>query len=458
MGANSPLGDRGMNFKNFEWRILIRVLFLFITLSCTSFLVVKQWYVYLLIAAPVIIYQLIDIFRFQKKAQDELNEFVESVHYRDFSRYFDVKHAPIELQPLRKGFNEINTTFKVISKEKETQYQYLQKILELVDTGILSYEEQTGDVVWMNESLKKMMQLPYLKTIHSLERRDLELYKEVLTLKPGISKIASAHFEKTSFKILLSATAFQTEGKVYKLVAFQNVNEALDETESKAWQKLLSVMTHEIMNSVAPISSLADTLKHRLQQSVTSLNDDSGSLDDLELGIDTIKRRSEGLLKFAETYRNLNKITTLNLKKVYVRELFGNLLQLMQPTLEQKDIELETILKDTDLQLEVDVNLIEQVLINLVVNAIEAIKDNPAPKIVLSSYVASNYRTVIKIADNGNGMPPELLDKIFVPFFSTKKNGSGIGLSLCKQIMMLHRGNVQVQSVEGEGTAFLLQF
>jgi nitrogen fixation/metabolism regulation signal transduction histidine kinase len=419
---------------------------------------VKQWYVYLLIAAPVIIYQVIDIFRVQRKAQAELDEFVESVHYRDFSRYFDVKHAPTELQPLRKGFNEINTTFKVISKEKETQYQYLQKILELVDTGILSYEEETGLVVWMNESLKRMMQVPYLKTIHSLARRDEELYKDILTLKPGISKIASAHFERSTFKILLSGTAFQTEGKIYKLIAFQNVNEALDETESKAWQKLLSVMTHEIMNSVAPISSLAETLKHRLQQTVTSFNDDGGSFDDLELGIDTIKRRSEGLLKFAETYRNLNKITTLNLKKVYVRDLFGNLLQLMQPTLEQKNIELETILKDTDLQLEVDVNLVEQVLINLVVNAIEAIKDVPNPKIVLSAYVASNHKTVIKIADNGNGMPPELLDKIFVPFFSTKKSGSGIGLSLCKQIMMLHRGNIQVQSVEGEGTAFFLQF
>lgn len=447
-----------MNFKNFEWRILSRVLLLFITLSISSFLLVKQWYVYLLVAVPVIIYQVVDIFRFQRKAHAELDEFVESVHYRDFSRYFDVKHAPVELQPLRKGFNEINTTFKVISKEKETQYQYLQKILELIDTGILSYEEQTGEVVWMNESLKKMMQVPYLKTIHSLARRDEELYKDILALKPGVSKIASAHFERSTLKILLSATAFQTEGKVYKLIAFQNVNEALDETESKAWQKLLSVMTHEIMNSVAPISSLAETLKHRLQQTVTSFNDDSGSLDDLELGIDTIKRRSEGLLKFAETYRNLNKITTLNLKRVYVRDLFGNLLQLMQPTLEQKNIELETILKDTDLQLEVDINLVEQVLINLVVNAIEAIKDNPSPKIVLSAYVASNHKTVIKIADNGNGMPPELLDKIFVPFFSTKKNGSGIGLSLCKQIMMLHRGNIQVQSVEGEGTAFFLQF
>jgi two-component system nitrogen regulation sensor histidine kinase NtrY len=447
-----------MSLKKYEWRILLRVFLLFATLSGASFLLVKGWYVYLLLAAPVIIYQVFEFYRFHYKAHAELEQFVESVHYRDFSRYFDVKHAPADIQPLRKGFNEINTTFKVISKEKETQYQYLQKILELVDTGILSYEEKTGTVVWMNESLKNMLQVPYLKTIHSLSKRDDQLYKEIITLKPGENKIATAHPEKTSFKILLSATAFQTEGKVYKLVAFQNVNEALDETEAKAWQKLLSVLTHEIMNSVAPISSLADTLKNRLQQSVAVLSNDSGSVDDLEIGIETIKRRSEGLLKFAETYRNLNKITTLNLRKVYVRDIFENLLQLMQPTLEQKNIELETILKDTDLFLEADVNLLEQVLINLVVNAIEAVKDKTDPRVVLTAYTSSNRKTVIKVADNGNGMPAELLDKIFIPFFSTKKSGSGIGLSLCKQIMMLHKGNIQVQSVEGEGTAFLLQF
>ena len=447
-----------MALRRYEWRILFRVLFLFITLTITSFIVVNGWYVYLMLAVPVIIFQVIDIYRFQRKAHEELGEFVESVHYRDFSRYFDVKHAPLELQPLRKGFNEINTTFKVISKEKETQYQYLQKILELVDTGIISYEEQGGTIVWMNESLKRMLSLPYLKTIHSLDRRDHDLYRDIIELKPGENRIGTAHLERSSFKVLMSATAFHTEGKKYKLIAFQNVNEALDETESRAWHKLLSVMTHEIMNSVAPISSLADTLKHRLQQSVGALNNDHGSFDDLELGIDTIKRRSEGLLKFAETYRNLNKITTLNLKKVYVREIFGNLLQLMQPTLEQKNIDLETFLKDPDLQLEVDVNLLEQVLINLVVNAIEAVKEKQEPKIILSAYLASNRKTVIKVADNGPGMPPELLDKIFVPFFSTRKNGSGIGLSLCKQIMMLHRGNIQVQSEEGQGSAFLLQF
>lgn len=443
--------------QGFQWRILLRVFLLFINLTAGAYLLVKEWYLYLTLLSPIIFYQLIEFIRFQRKTHEELNEFVEAIHYRDFSRYFDVKHAPADIQPLRKGFNEINTTFKVISKEKETQYQYLQKILELVDTGILSYEVETGEVVWMNESLKKMLQLPYLKTIHSLEKRDRILFEEIIPLQPGQSKIGTVHLERSFFKVLLSATAFQTEGKKYKLIAFQNVNEALDETESKAWQKLLSVMTHEIMNSVAPISSLADTLKNRLQRSVAEPND-AVAVEDLEIGIETIKRRSEGLLKFAETYRNLNKITKLNLKKVYVHELFANLHQLMQPTLEQKNIELEIIFRDTDLSFEADASLIEQVLINLIVNAIEAVKEQPEPRIILSAEASALKKVILRVADNGTGMPEELLDKIFIPFFSTKKSGSGIGLSLCKQIVMLHKGNLSVQSAEGKGTVFSLQF
>ncbi|HEY4874160.1 MAG TPA: HAMP domain-containing sensor histidine kinase, partial [Puia sp.] len=304
---------------------------------------------------------------------------------------------------------------------------------------------------------KKMIGIPYLRTIQSLEKRDQPLYEEILALKPGDHKVISISRHQTVVKVLLSATAFQTEKKIYKLIAFQNVDEALDENEAQAWQKLLSVMTHEIMNSIAPISSLADTMLNRLQNSVTHIREDGGVIEDLELGIDTIKRRSEGLLRFAETYRNLNKISTPNLKSIYVIDLFENLHQLMQPTLEQKNIELEIILKDTDMKLEADSSLVEQVLINLIVNAIEAVKDKPNPRITLSAS-QSTSRTTIKVTDNGSGMPAELLDKIFIPFFSTKKSGSGIGLSLCKQIMMLHKGNIHVQSVDGEGTAFLLNF
>ncbi|MBK7375011.1 MAG: ATP-binding protein [Chitinophagaceae bacterium] len=447
-----------MNFKNYDWSLIVRIALLFLTMSGAAFLLSNGLYLVMASVLVLIAFQVTDLYRFTNKSKEELEQFVESVHYRDFSRHFDEKNAPVAVQPMRKGFNEINSTFKIISKERETQYQYLQKILELVDTGIISYDNKDGEVMWMNESFKNLLSIPYLKTIHSLEKRDEALYREITSLKPGESKVSSITTDKNTLKVLLSATAFQTEGKIYKLIAFQNINEALDETESKAWQKLLSVMTHEIMNSVAPISSLAETLKNRLQASLKELNNNSGSLDDLELGIDTIKRRSEGLLKFAETYRNLNKITNPNLKKIYVRDMFENLHRLMQPTFEQKNIELEIILKDPELTLEADTGLIEQVLINLILNAAEAVKEVANPRILLSAYITSNNKVVIKVADNGIGISPDLMEKIFIPFFSTRKTGSGIGLSLCKQIMMLHKGNIKVQSMPGEGTAFLLFF
>ena len=444
--------------KNIQWNTLTRVVLLFLMLSLASFLLVNKMYLYTILTLPVIGYQLVNLYKFHNRSLDEWSGFVESIHYRDFSRYFETRQAPVDLQILRRGFNEINSTFKVLSKEKETQYQYLQKILELVDTGILSYEEEQGEVVWMNESLKNMLQLSYLKTIHSLEKRDSILYNDIIKLKPRQGRVVKVTTERGSIKIFMSATAFQTEGKKYKLIAFQNVNEALEETESRAWEKLLNVMTHEIMNSIAPISSLAVTLKSRLKESVGELDNKSGALEDLELGIDTIKRRSEGLLKFAETYRNLNKITSLNLEKILLRDLFENLHSLMLPTLQEKKIDLQIVLKDPDLQLEVDINLFEQVLINLVVNGIEALKMRDDGQIIISGYIDTNYKTIIKVADNGAGMSSELMDKIFIPFFTTKKNGSGIGLSLCKQILMLHKANIHVQSKIGTGTAFVMQF
>lgn len=447
-----------MIFKRYEWRLLLRVLILFITLTGTAIIAVQGLYLYMVIACPLLVYELIDMIRFQKKAQDEVSQFVESIHYRDFSRHFDVRKAPTELKPLRKGFNEINSTFKLISRERETQYHYLQKILEIVDTGILSYELETGETGWINEAFKRIIGIPYIKTISSLEKREEGLYKELIGLKPGESKVITITRNQQLIKVLITASLLRSDDKVYKLIAFQNVSEALDETESKAWQKLLSVMTHEIMNSVAPISSLADTLKNRLQSPEIVNSSMGGQLEDLELGIDTIKRRSEGLLKFTESYRNLNKITKLDLKKILVRDLFENLSSLMHPSMEKKHIELEIVLRDPALAIEADINLLEQVMINLLVNAIEAVKDKEHPRITLSAETQQNNRTVVKVSDNGSGIPTDLLDKIFIPFFSTRKTGSGIGLSLCKQIMLLHKGNIQVQSAEGVGSAFLLQF
>jgi len=448
-----------MKIKKPYWSIFWRVAFQFASLLIFAFLLLNKQYYLALILLPIIYFQVHSFYQLYRKMQDEVEQFVEAIHYRDFSRHFNANQGPEDIRTLRDGFNEINSTFKVVTKEKETQYQYLQKVLELVDTGILSYELKSGDIIWMNESLKKILEVPYLKTIHSLAKRDQEIYSQIVALTPGERVISTIHREKSTLKVVLSATAFQTDQIHFKLIAFQNVNEALEETEAKAWQKLLSIMTHEIMNSVAPISSLASTMQSRLKQFANEIPDDpTGIVEDLNLGIETIRKRSDGLLKFTETYRNLNKITKANLSKIYVSELFENLHRLMQPTFAQKNIEATIILKEPLLSAELDVDLIEQVLINLVLNAIDAVKNSPDPKIVFSAYTDSDNRLVIKLADNGSGMSEEVLDKIFVPFFSTRKNGSGIGLSLCKQIMRVHKGNITVQSKENEGTAFLLQF
>ena len=181
-------------------------------------------------------------------------------------------------------------------------------------------------------------------------------------------------------------------------------------------------------------------------------------LDDIALGVDVIRNRSEGLLKFAETYRNLSKITHPTLATIYARDLFEGIYQLMQHGLEQKGIELDIVLKDPNLKLEIDARLIEQVLINLILNAAEAVKEAREPLIQLSAFVDENERAAITVSDNGPGIPAELAANIFVPFFTTKKNGSGIGLSLSKQIMQLHKGSIRFHSIEGQGTVFHLQF
>ncbi len=446
-----------MTFKKFGIHVLVRALlvFIFIFLACYVFIKEYYWMEWFLI--PIILYLFYNYYTFNLKAKVELEQLVESIHYRDFTRHFDVSKAPVELQPFRNSFNEINTYFKSISKEKETQFLYLKNILEIVDTGILSYQLESGEVLWMNESLKHLLEIPYLKTIQSLEKRNNTLYFEIMALLPSQKVVTTYTKNTTPLKVLLSATMFENDGKYYKLIAFQNINEALDEGESKAWQKLLSVMTHEIMNSVAPISSLAETLKHRIKDSSVNFENYQDALSDIEIGVDTIKKRSEGLLKFTETYRSLSKINKVNPTKVSVIELFEHIQTLFQPSLDVKNIELELILKNPALAIQIDVGLIEQVLINLMLNAMDAVKEVQEPKIIFSAELIGT-QVKIAIEDNGHGIEAELLDKIFIPFFSTKKSGSGIGLSLCKQIMFLHKGSISVNSSVKQGSLFVLSF
>ncbi|MDX1470314.1 MAG: ATP-binding protein [Flavobacteriaceae bacterium] len=414
---------------------------------------------YLVLVAGIILFLIgfVNLYRYSIKRFVEIDDFFEAVKYRDFSRWFNDNNRSADIRNLYKGFNLVNKTFKTINNERQAQFLYLQKILEMVDVGIIAYNLETGDVLWVNESLLKLLDLPSFKNIKFVESGRPDLYDELFETYYSTHQSANLEMRGETLKVLISSTVFQVEEDAFKLVVLQNIENTLNQSESEAWKKLLSVMTHEIMNSIAPISSLSETLQNEVRQKIEKPESEDLDLEDLNAGISSIKKRSEGLMKFAKTYRTLNKVSQINKSKILVDELFSSIEGLMAPTIEAKQISIEFINHIPKLELEIDTHLIEQVLINLILNARDACADNPDGKIVVA---ADRLRKGVKItvSDNGKGIPAEIVDNIFVPFFSTKKTGSGIGLSLSKQIMMLHNGRIQVQSKEGQGTSINLMF
>lgn len=436
--------------------VIIILLFLLLLSGGIAWCLWIQFLWPLILLLPLWIYCFRKIILITEETKTLLLEFTEAVRYNDFSKNYNTASASENDRTILQGLNFINNRFKEINKERKAENIYLQTILETVGIGIISFNKDTGVINRMNEAFKKITDIPYFKNIKALEKRNPSFYQLLQQLQPGNTFVHDFKKGMLEEKLLVTAAVFSTNQQTDKLISLQNVKATLDATESLAWQKLLNVMTHEIMNSVAPISSLADTLIKQLQPDSPERTAPIDT-EDLKLGLDTIKKRSEGLQRFAVTYRNLNKITRPVLKKIAVGEVFENLQSLMQPMLDQKNIQLDVILKDPFIAIQADISLVEQVLINLMTNAIEAVRDKAHPHIELSAEQEEG-KTVIRVTDNGKGISNELKEQVFIPFFSTRKNGNGIGLSLCKQIMLLHKGSIQVNSIEGQGTVFLLYF
>lgn len=447
-----------MNYRGYILKLFFRIFILIAIILGLLYFTYENQITYIILVSFALIVSIVNLYQFIKRRFAAVDDFFEAVKYRDFSRWFPEDRGPKDIRFLYTGFNEVNRTIKEINVQNETQYIYLQKILEMIDVGIIAYNLETGDVLWVNDTFKEIIDFPSFKNIRFVESRKPELYNiifETYNREPNSITIA---LQNERLKVLISDTIFQIKEDSFKLVVLQNIDNTLNKNESEAWKKLLSVMTHEIMNSIAPISSLADTLQRNLELNIENPKENSLEVEDLNAGVKTIKNRSQGLLKFAKTYRSLSKVTHLNLQKIQVSELFQNIELLMAPSIKAKNIDIEFSISSKRLHLDIDVHLIEQVLINLILNAKDAClhKENPLIKVIASQN--QNRETIIKVYDNGAGIPKEIMENIFVPFFTSKSTGSGIGLSLCKQIMLLHKGRILVNSVENKGTVFSLIF
>ncbi|WP_179320831.1 sensor histidine kinase [Winogradskyella helgolandensis] len=447
-----------MNYRSYIFWLFFRVLLLVGAILALVYFIYNDHSTYIVIISIALLYLLINTYTFVKRRFVAIDDFFEAVKYRDFSRWFPEDRGPKDIRFLYTGFNEINRTIKEINSQNEAQYVYLQKILEMVDIGIIAYNLESGDVLWSNEPFGDILDVPSFKNIRFVENRKPELFNTVFETYHREPDSISIALQNETIKILISDTVFQVKDDAFKLIVIQDIDNTLNKNESESWKKLLSVMTHEIMNSIAPISSLADTLQQNLQLAIEHPEETRLELEDLNAGVKTIKNRSEGLLKFAKTYRSLSKVTHLNLQRVKIEDLFSNIQLLMEPSIKAKAIAITFEVTSPKLELDIDAHLIEQVLINLILNAVDACKSKDHSEIKVLASQNPNRDIVIKVIDNGSGIPKDILENIFVPFFTSKTTGSGIGLSLCKQIMLLHKGRIIVKSVENEGSVFSLVF
>lgn len=412
----------------------------------------------------VIMAQIYDLIYYVERTNRELARFFTAIRHSDFTQHFTEKRQSTSFKELHAQFNEITTAFQKIKAEKEAHYHYLQAIVEHIRIGVLTFEEN-GDVQLFNKVAKELLQLPFLKNVKALERISLDLAQTVLELENGKKKLIRIDREKDQLFLLVSVASFNSQGKRIRIISLQNIRSEMEEQELDAWQKLISVLTHEIMNSVTPIISLTSTIRGLVEERVAHLYtpaeiEEDENLEDIQTGLQTIEKRSTGMLHFVQNYRRLTRVPPPHLETVDVTDLLKQLARLIQSDPLYQRVKLRLLTPETPLQITADSELIEQVLLNLVKNGVEACESEAEPVIEISASQDEKIAGLVRleVKDNGPGVPEEILDKIFVPFYTTKKQGSGIGLSLSRQIMKLHKGSLQMRPAEPNGTVFSLLF
>jgi len=451
-----------MVYKKFRLQIILRIC----ALTANIFLLFVAWetkyYFACVLLAFVLIFQVISLIRFVDKTNRDLANFLESIRHAEFSRSFKTENTGSSFDELSNAFNLVIQDFQKIRSEKEEQYHYLQSIIQNIEISIISYLPD-GTVELINKSAKKLFQISSLKNLRSLESFSFELVNTLLGIKPGQNYLVKVQDEDDILQLAISASELRIKDKLIIIATISNIQNVLEEQETEAWQKLIRVLTHEIMNSIAPIASLSATVELMIKD-ITENSDltkdsiNAGSVEEITKALQTINKRSTGLLHFVNTYRNLTRIPKPNFKITRVAELMNNIRMLIEEELKKNNIKCIIKLEPENLEIFADEQLIEQVIINLVKNSINALENVAGAFISIKAFYNKRGRVMIQVVDNGKGILKDVIDKIFIPFFTTKPNGSGIGLSLSKQILKLHNGSISVHSEPDKETVFTLTF
>ncbi|MFM2043442.1 MAG: hypothetical protein RLY86_2018 [Pseudomonadota bacterium] len=467
--------------KRFEMNVTLRVAALaFSSMLLGVLLVATEYRATALLVAIAILVQIGGLLRKVTVTNRELSRFLTAIAHSDFSQTFSMRGMGSAFDDLGASFTTVLERFKATRADTERQAEYLNALLEHVPVALAAVFPD-GRVELLNNAARRLL------GPEDLTRRVVEagaglgagaggttapladgpagatVADTLRALRPGGRQLLrmTGGMSGGPQQLTVAATQLTLMGEPRMLVSLQNIGADLDATEVRAWQELVRVLTHEMMNSLTPVSSLTRTAKAVMEDLTVKVADRPDLREEVEdavQAIDTVARRSDGLLRFVERYRQFTSVPKPVTERIKVREVVERMRLLMAPAMAERRIRFDTLVLPPSLEMAADPDLLDQVLINLLKNAVEALAGREDAAIRLSAFLDDGGRVSIQVADNGPGIPPEVAERIFVPFFTTKRDGSGVGLSLARQIMMAHGGSIGAAPADGGGTVFTLRF
>ncbi len=471
-GKHSITRFRNINFRcpfMYSKSLFSAVLFRIIGIIISSFAFIsvipylhKEYYLSLIGIGILIIYQVYNLVHYVNKTNRKLAHFFNSVRNEDSALVYPSGYEGKIFDSLSNSLNELNNTLGEMRRQNARQSLFLNNLVEHVGVGLISYTRD-GNVEIFNNAAKKLLEISQLNNINEISSRYPDLLKCILELQPYSNHVIKVVTKQSVVFLSLKLSIFKSEKETLNLISIQNIRVELEQSELDSWQKLIRVLTHEISNSIGPIASLANTTKKYFVKKGTGSIKKIDELDDALLhkavdSLDTIETTGRGLIDFVGKYRSLTALPQPKFEKFRVRDLFDKLQTLLIDEANSTGIVLELNSSPNTLELTADFSLLEKVLINLIRNAFQSIGKSNDGKVHVSAFNNIENRVVISVKDNGAGIPSDIIGDIFIPFYTTKNSGSGIGLSLSRQIMRLHSGTITVSSLPNKATVFSLTF
>ncbi|MDR2212948.1 MAG: PAS domain-containing protein [Pseudomonadales bacterium] len=450
-----------MEFNNFRLNVALRVLALLANVFALLWAYLRtDWQVTPLVSAAVLVLQSIELVYYLETSNRQFAAVLDAIAARDFSVNYPVDEKGKSFDLLAGASKRIMLTLRQLNSERAAQHQLLEAVLEHVSSALLCIDENDAIIV-MNQAAKRWFGVSRSRQPLALGKLNARLPALVREAAPGETQLVKLVLDGQAQPLSMFTTRFELLGRRYSLVSLQNIRDELDARELESWQKLIQVLRHEIMNSVTPMVSLSSVIKQTLvneqgQLDVSAIGDEQAR--DLLRSLLAIEARGEGLMRFVRSYDSLANVPKPYFSDVAVEALLQRIELLLKPELEQANITLRIHAEPLNLMLRADIQQVEQVIINLVKNAKEAIGARKDGRILISASLNREHEVTLTVSDNGAGIAANELPNIFVPFYSSKKQGSGIGLSISRQLMLANKGHIAVSSEPGAGTRVLLVF